>query len=81
MEEVGYTLSVNAHGALIELSFEPEETRYLVLHNRITNHRQACRLVWSRQHTDGKWHCGVEFVVPSPHFWGVEFPPEDWGAK
>jgi hypothetical protein len=24
---------------------------------------------------------GVEFLSPSPHFWGVEFAPQDWPAR
>jgi hypothetical protein len=24
---------------------------------------------------------GVEFLSPSPHFWGVEFAPEDWPVR
>jgi len=23
---------------------------------------------------------GIEFLSPSPGFWGVEFPPDDWHA-
>lgn len=78
IEVAGHTLAVNAHGALIEIPFEPEETKYLVLHNATTNQRQACRLVWSRRDESGMWHCGVEFATPAPHFWGVDFPPDDW---
>jgi hypothetical protein len=23
----------------------------------------------------------VEFLSPSPHFWGVDFTPQDWPAR
>jgi hypothetical protein len=26
----------------------------------------------------GKIQMGVEFVKPSPRFWQIDFPPDDW---
>ena len=29
----------------------------------------------------GKIEVGIEFPEPSPRFWRIAFPPEDWSAR
>lgn len=78
-ESVGvYTLSVNPFGAmLVSPSNLPVESR-LVLEHSLTRERVACHVVRSAVEMPEGFHVPVEFDVPSPGFWKIDFPPEDW---
>jgi hypothetical protein len=39
---------------------------------------QACRVTYVGPTTDGRTQLGIEFTKPSPNFWHIAFPPEDW---
>jgi len=72
------TLAVNAHGALILLVPPVEEDGQLSLTNKKTGETQACKVVYVGPVESGKIQVGVEFLQPSPQFWRIVFPPEDW---
>jgi hypothetical protein len=50
----------------------------LVLVNPATEEEQECRVVYLGDTSDKGTRVGVEFLSPSPHFWGVEFAQQDW---
>lgn len=76
--EKASTLVVNAHGASLRL-LEPVATgQYLTLTNMKTNETSDCRVVGVMTGQSGDPEVGVEFAEPSPRFWRVSFPPEDW---
>lgn len=79
-EEQTHTLVVNAHGALVLVKAELEENQRLLLRNKISGRQEECRVVWFRRAAGEGNHVGIEFASPSPRFWPVDFPPEDWGA-
>jgi hypothetical protein len=72
------TLVVNLHGALIALSSKVTKNQTLRLINRATQEEQRCRVIYSQATPEGETHVGVEFLNPSPDFWRIAFPPEDW---
>lgn len=74
------TLAVNAHGALILLSPPVDETEMMTLKNAKTGESQICRVVYVGSPEGGRLQVGVEFTSPSPQFWRITFPPEDWGS-
>jgi len=74
------TLAVNAHGALILLTPPVGELEQILIKNERTNESQLCRVVYQGQMESGRIQVGVEFITPSPNFWRVSFPPEDWVA-
>jgi hypothetical protein len=74
------TLAVNAHGALILLTPPVEENEQISLLNKKTGETQACRVVYLGSTESGRIQAGVEFTKPSPHFWRIVFPPEDWAS-
>ena len=78
VEEQTQTLVVNAHGALIELEGKVVKGQRLRLTNRATRVEQDCRVMHLGPTSGGKAQVGVEFVKPSPDFWSIAFPPEDW---
>ena len=77
-EEETHTLIVNAHGALIALAGKVTKGQKLRVTNRATKAEQVCRVASLGPKAEGKTQVGVEFLKPSPEFWQISFPPEDW---
>jgi hypothetical protein len=77
-EEETQTLLVNLHGALILLKGKVAKGQKLRLTNRRTKEEQICQVATVSPGTAGKSQVGVEFLKPSPDFWRISFPPEDW---
>ncbi len=77
-EEETHTLVVNAHGALIALAGKVAKGQKLRLTNRASKEVQLCRVANVGPTSGGKAQIGVEFLTPSPDFWHISFPPEDW---
>ncbi len=76
--EETHTLIVNLHGALILLAAKVAKGQKLRLSNRATKEEQLCRVASISPGSEGKAQVGVEFLKPSPDFWRITFPPEDW---
>ena len=72
------TLVVNAHGALISLAAKVVAGQHITVSNRATRHTEQCRVVYLGNPSAGKIQMGVEFEAPSPAFWQIDFPPDDW---
>lgn len=78
--ENSQTIVINAHGALLYLNEEIAMGNQLVLINPVTEEEQECRVVYLGELSDKGTRVGIEFLSPSPHFWGVDFAPQDWPA-
>jgi len=74
------TILINAHGGLLCLDQTLRMDAMLVLTNPFTQEEQECRVVFLGDVTNNGQRVGVEFLTPSPHFWGVDFVPADWPA-
>jgi hypothetical protein len=79
-QEETQTLVVNAHGALILLAAKVEKGQLLRMKNRATREEQTCKVVFVGPVANGKTQIGIEFTSPSPEYWHIAFPPEDWSA-
>jgi PilZ domain-containing protein len=77
-EEEAQTLVVNVHGALIVLAGRVVKGQKLRLTNRATRAEQLCSVASVGPTSGGKAQVGLEFLKPSPDFWQISFPPEDW---
>ena len=77
-EEETHTLVVNAHGALVAIAAKVKKGQKLRLTNAATRDQELCRVVYLGGVADDKTQVGVEFLKPSPDFWHIAFPPEDW---
>ncbi len=77
-EEETHTLVVNLHGAFIVLAAKVAMGQMLRLTNRATQEEQMCRVANLGPASQGKAQVGLEFLKPSPDFWRISFPPEDW---
>lgn len=75
------TIVINAHGGLLYLEEEIAVGAELVLVNPATEEEQDCRVVYIGDTSEKGTRVGVEFLSPSPHFWGVEFAQQDWTSR
>jgi hypothetical protein len=76
--EESRTLVVNAHGALISLAAAVIAGQEITVANEATQQARDCRVVYLGSGASGKVQMGIEFVKPSPNFWQIDFPPDDW---
>jgi hypothetical protein len=74
------TIVINAHGGLLYLQEEVAMGAEIVLVNPATEEEQDCRVVYIGDTSEKGTRVGVEFLSPSPHFWGVEFAQQDWAS-
>ncbi|HUJ31716.1 MAG TPA: PilZ domain-containing protein [Candidatus Acidoferrum sp.] len=77
-QEETRTLVVNAHGALISLATPVVADQRVTLANKATAQSLQCRVVYLGTAQAGKVQMGIEFERPSPSFWQIDFPPDDW---
>src|SRR5215472_8263482 len=76
--ENSQTIVINAHGGLLYLHESLDLGGELILINPVTEEEQECRVVYVGDTSEKGTRVGVEFLSPSPHFWGVDFAPDDW---
>jgi hypothetical protein len=72
------TLVVNAHGALVSLAAPAAVGQTITISNKFTRHAHECRIVHVGSQQAGRSQIGIEFLKPSPSFWQIDFPPDDW---
>jgi hypothetical protein len=77
-KEITQTVAVNANGCLVALATPVVKEQPLLLTNMKTDEEMACNVVTLGNIVNGKTQVGLRFAQPSPRFWGIGFPPEDW---
>lgn len=77
-DEETYTLAINAHGASIPLSRPVTKGQRLEVLNVATGDKAECVVAHLGQRQGDCMEVGVEFILASPKFWRVAFPPTDW---
>lgn len=75
------TLVVNAHGALIQLREPVLAGQQLRIKHLATNEEMACTVADIARGSGEAPEVGIAFTKPSPGFWRVAFPPEDWSPR
>ena len=75
-----FTLVVNAHGGLLEMSLKVPKGHKLLLTNPNLGTQELCHVVAVRGSDDGHFAIAFEFDNPSPQFWPITFPPHDWSV-
>jgi hypothetical protein len=75
------TQVVNAHGALVLLKQTVLSGDCLKLRNLRTGEEIGCKVVDVGELQGHKSAVGIEFDQPSPRFWRISFPPEDWTPR
>ena len=81
LDEQTETVAVNAHGALLLLDAPVAVGQSLNLWHRSTKEEADSGVVYVGSKQAGKTQVGIQFLKPSPHFWRVAFPPDDWSPR
>jgi len=76
-KEITRTLTINAKAGFVELAAPVATEHPLLLMNMATGRSVSCHARSIHVGPDGKGHVCVVFTVPSPQFWGIEFPPQE----
>ena len=77
-KEIATTQNINANGCLLELETPLVKDQTILLTNMKSNEEIPCHVVTLGNVNEGKTQVGLSFATPSPRFWGLAFPPEDW---
>ena len=77
-EEETRTLVVNAHGALLSVSTALPLGQQITLTHKMTRKSIECKTVNVGKPLDNRAQIAIEFFKPTPVFWMIDFPPEDW---
>lgn len=77
-KEITQTIAVNVNGCLVALETPVVKDQPILLTNMKTNEEIASAVVTLGNVVAGKTEVGIRFAQPSPRFWGLAFPPEDW---
>lgn len=75
------TAVVNAHGALILLAQVVQVGQILTVRNIKSGEERACSVIEVGAKHETKMEVGIEFIEPTPRFWRVAFPPDDWSPR
>jgi hypothetical protein len=79
--EQTFTVSVNAHGALVVLAATVTLGQKLLLRNPDSEKETEARVAAFGSPYGGLAQVGVEFARPAPDFWAVEAPPQNWAQS
>jgi hypothetical protein len=77
-EEQTHTISVNANGCMVKLGSHLSHAQHVSIINPKTAEELPCKVSYVGQRDGKKIEIGLEFSEPSPLFWRIAFPPEDW---
>jgi hypothetical protein len=77
-EECANTMTVSANGCLFELTTPVRNEQLLLLRNVKTEEETLCHVVARANNENEFARVKVDFVSPSPWFWRLTFPVEDW---
>ena len=78
--EETFTVTVNAHGALLMMASKVSVGQKLVLTNPNRDEREG-RVSYMGATYAGLAQVAVEFTHPAPEFWPVSSPPPDWQSS
>ena len=72
------TMTVSAHGALVEMGTRIDPQKPVYLENAKVGAEVQCRVAFQKDSKKDKFEVGLEFATPFARFWGMNFPPDDW---
>ena len=76
-----FTVAVNIHGAMVlsPRSFDAEAK--IEIQNNRTGERTEVRVTRTPRESAEGYLIPLEFTAPSPKFWQISFPPENWKSS
>jgi hypothetical protein len=72
-----FTISVTAHGGLLEMGLRVHEGQKMRLTNPAVGVRQSCRVVRVRSSRNGSFAVAFVFDCPTRQFWSIALPLAD----
>ena len=76
-----FTVAVNIHGAMVLCSRLFDAETRLELRNERTTERTEVRVTRTPRESAEGYLIPLEFTSPSPKFWQISFPPENWKSS
>lgn len=76
-----FTVAVNIHGAMVLCARLFDAETRLELRNERTTERTEVRVTRTPRESAEGYLIPLEFTVPSPKFWQISFPPENWKSS
>jgi hypothetical protein len=80
-EEETKTSTVNANGCLVTMDTPVLRGQQVSIVNSKTVEELTCNVAFISENKGSKSEVGLEFTEPSPLFWRIGFPPEDWSES
>lgn len=77
-EEETFTISINAHGALLVLNKNVALGETLTVRNPLTRNERSARVSRLGSSHQGRTQVGIEFHDPQPIFWPITVVPATW---
>lgn len=77
-KEITRTVEVDANGCLIQLETVVAKDQPLLVTNMNTKEEMPCTVASLQNSAKGQNGVVLRFAQPSPRFWGLAFPPENW---
>lgn len=77
-QETASTAAVSPHGCLLLLKQKVAKGDQLSLVNPNTNEELSGKVTALGKSDDGNFQAAIRFSQPSPLFWRISFPPDDW---
>jgi len=77
-EEKTQTVVVSAHGCTVRVVTQLAHNQKVSIVNPKTAEELLCTVISLGQRDGQRREIGVEFTEPSPLFWRIVFPPDDW---
>ena len=77
-QEQTQTVIVSAHGCMLRLRAKVRRGQEVSIVNPRTAEELTCTVISLAETEPGKMEVGLQFTEPSPLFWRIAFPPEDW---
>jgi hypothetical protein len=73
-----HTVAVNIHGAMVVCPRLLDANTKMELENGRTQEKIDTRVTRAPRQSPEGFLIPVEFTTPSPNFWQISFPPENW---
>ena len=75
-----HTIAVNVHGAMIVSPRVFGSGATMQVRNERTRQRTEARVVRAARESAEGYLVPIEFTSPTPNFWQISFPPDNWKA-
>ena len=81
IEASAFTVAVNVHGAMVLCPRAIDAESSLEMRNERTRDRTTVRVTRAPRESAEGFLIPLEFPSPSPNFWQISFPPENWKSS